>query len=149
MNLKLFLKISLLTLFSLGCSDLKQDRRVSDNGIQIDLTDLNAVKENLDGFWIREDKLAGDNIILLGLAWNKNQTTWEEIPFTEEIKRTQTIPVKSCPTNVSLIKTKDTVQIEFSNLGWSRKTKIDYLSKNVFKVDGITYLRHEGYDFIK
>jgi len=122
---------------------------VVENDYEIDLTELDAVRENLNGFWIPENHIDSENILWLDFHKKKNSATWEIIPYTEEIKRTESFPLKTCPTFAGLIKLNGKVQIEFVGLGGSDTTEIEYLYKTKFKIEGITYLRHKGYDFLK
>jgi hypothetical protein len=119
------------------------------NDYEIDLTDLDSVRENLNGFWIPENNINGENILWLDFHKEKNFATWETIPYTEEIKRTEALPMTSCATIAGLIKLNGKIQLEFVGLGGSDTTEIESLTKTKFKLDGITYLRHKGYDFLK
>ncbi|MGB1042438.1 MAG: hypothetical protein ACPGU6_03520 [Tenacibaculum sp.] len=119
------------------------------NDSEIDLTELDSVRENLNGFWIPENHIDSENILWLDFHKEKNSTTWEIIPYSEEIKRTESLPTKSCSTFARLIKLNGKVQMEFVSLGGSDTTEIESLSKTKFKIDGMTYLRHKGYDFLK
>ncbi len=138
-----------MTFFLLGCSNPKRNLIVVENDYEIDLTELDSVRENLNGFWIPENHIDAENILWLDFHKDKNSATWEIIPYTEEIKRTESHPIKSCPTIVGLIKLNGQTQMEFVSLGGSDTTKIEYLTKMKFKIDGMTYLRHKGYDFLK
>lgn len=119
------------------------------NDYEIDLTDLDSVRENLNGFWIPENNINGENILWLDFHKNKNFATWETIPYTEEVKRTEELPMSSCSTIAGLIKLNGKVQMEFVSLVGSDTTEIELLTKTKFKIDGMTYLRHKGYDFLK
>ncbi|MGS2727890.1 hypothetical protein ACU8DI_14870 [Psychroserpens sp. BH13MA-6] len=114
-----------------------------ENDYEIDLTKLDSVRENLNGFWIPENQLDSESIVWLNFNNEKNVTYWESIP----IERTESYTFISCPTVVELIILNGKTQMEFINLGGSDTTKIEYLSKTKFKIDGMTYLRHKGYDF--
>jgi hypothetical protein len=120
-----------------------------ENDYEIDLTELDSVRENLNGFWIPESQTDTDEILWLDFHKEKNSSTWEIIPYNEEIKRTESLPIRSCPTIVGLIKLNGTTQMEFVSLGSLDTTKIEQLTKTKFKIDGMTYLRHKGYDFLK
>jgi len=116
---------------------------------QIDLTDLGSVRENLNGFWIPENNIDGENILWLDFHKKKNFAIWETIPYTDKIRRTKELPINSCETIAALIKLNGKVHIEFVGLGGSDTTEIESLSKTKFKIYGMTYLRHKGYDFLK
>lgn len=116
---------------------------------EIDLTDLDSVRENLNGFWIPENNVNGEDILWLDFHKKKNSASWETIPYNEEIKQTEEPPITSCSTIAGLIKLNGKVQMEFMGLGGSDTTEIEFLTKTKFKLDGITYLRHKGYDFLK
>ncbi|WP_348636569.1 hypothetical protein QLS71_015445 [Mariniflexile litorale] len=119
------------------------------NDYEIDLTDLDSVRENLNGFWIPKNNVNGEEILWLNFHKTKNFSDWETIPYTEEIEQTEELPMESCPTLAGLIKLNGKVQIEFVSLGGSDTTEIESLSKTKFKITGMTYLRHKGYDFLK
>ncbi|RMB64044.1 hypothetical protein EAX61_01295 [Dokdonia sinensis] len=116
---------------------------------EIDLTDLDSVRENLNGFWIPEKDINGKEILWLDFHKTKNSSTWELIPYNEEIKRNESITMNSSSTIVSLIKENGETQMEFVSLVGLDTTEIEKLSKTKFKIDGITYLRHKGYDFLE
>ncbi|AXT59211.1 hypothetical protein D1816_02225 [Aquimarina sp. AD10] len=120
-----------------------------ENDYEIDLTELDSVRENLNGFWIPENDRNGQEILWLNFESNKNLTDWETIPYTDEIKQTEILPYKSCPTIVTLIKVNKEVQMQFVSLDGQDTTKIDQLTKTKFKIGGTTYLRHKGYEFLK
>ena len=147
--MKIIFKILILISLLSGCSNPNRNLIVVENDYEIDLTELDSVRENLNGFWIPEKQIDAEEILWLNFHKEKNSTTWELIPFNEEIKRTETLPVKSSPTIVELIKLNGKTQMEFVSLGGTDTTKIEHLTKTKFKIDGITYLRHKGYDFLK
>jgi hypothetical protein len=138
-----------LTLLLLGCSNPKRNLIVVENDYEIDLTELDSVRKNLNGFWIPENHIDAESILWLDFHKEKNSATWEIIPYTEEIKRTELLPIKSCPTFAGLMKLNGKVQMEFVSLGGSDTTEIEFLTKTKFKIDGMTYLRHKGYDFLE
>ena len=94
-------------------------------------------------------QIDSENILWLDFHKTKNFATWEIIPYSEEIKQAEELPIKSSPTIAGLIKFNGKTQMEFVNLGGSDTTEIESLTKTKFKIDGITYLRHKGYDFLK
>ena len=147
--MKFKIYISILTFILLGCSNPKRNLVLTANDYNIDLTELDSVRENLNGFWIPENKIDSDEILWLDFHKTKNFSTWEIIPYLEEIERTESLPIKSCPTIAGLIKLDGKVQIEFVGLVGSDTTEIQSLTKTKFKIDGMTYLRHKGYDFLK
>ena len=119
---------------------------VFENDYEVDLTELDSVRKNLNGFWIPENDQEELEILWLNFESNKNITNWETIPYTDEIKRTEILPYKSCPTIITLIKVNNEVRIQFVSLGAQDTSKIDQLTKTKFKIDGITYLKHKGYE---
>ncbi len=147
--MRVIISISILTFFFFGCSDPKRNLIVAKNDSEIDLTQMDSVRENLNGFWIPEDDVDGQEILWLNFNKDKNSTSWERIPYTSEIKRTQILPYRSCPTYIGLIKINGQVKMKRVGLTFSDTTNIEYLSKNEFKVHGMTYLKHKGYDFLK
>ncbi len=114
-----------------------------ENDYEIDLTQLDSVRENLNGFWIPENQLDSENIIWFDFHKKKNSSIWRSVPK----EKTESYPIFSCPTLVILIKVNGKTAIEYINLGGSDTTKIEYLSKTKFKIDGNTYLKHKGYEF--
>ncbi len=110
---------------------------------------MDSVRENLNGFWIAENEVDGQNILWLDFNNGENSTEWWEMPYTTEIERTQIIPVKSCGTYIGLIKIDGQVKLERAGLVFSDTTNIEYLSKTKFKIQGTIYLKHKGYDFLK
>jgi len=119
------------------------------NDYKIDLTDLDSVRENLNGFWIPEKNKNGEEILWLDFHKTKNYSYWETIPFNEEYEKTKSLPLQTCLEFAELININGKVQIQFVGLGGSDTTEIKYLSKSKFKLDETTFLRHKGYDFLK
>ena len=138
-----------MTFFLFGCSNSKRDLVVQENDYEIDLTELDSVRENLNGFWISENDTIGKEILWLDFHKTKNFSTWEMIEYSKEIERTEELPMTSSPTIIGLIKLNGKTQMEFVNLGGSDTTEIEYLTKTKFKINGTTYLRHKGYEFLK
>lgn len=138
-----------MTLVLFGCSNTKRNLIVVENDSEIDLTQLDSVRDNLNGFWIPEDDVDGQEILWLDLKNGKKSTEWWKMPYTSEIERTQIIPIRSCPTHISLIEIDGQIKLKRVGFLFSDTTKIEYLSKNKFKVYGTTYLKHNGYDFLK
>lgn len=147
--MKIIFKILILTSLLSSCSNSNRDLIIIQNDYEIDLTELDSVRENLNGFWVPENQIDAEEILWLDFHKEKNSATWEIIPYNEQIKRTESLPYKSCPTMVELIKLNGKTQMEFVSLGGSSTTEIQHLTKTKFKIDGITYLRHKGYDFLK
>ncbi len=102
--LRLTIYISILTFLLLRCSNPKRNLIVIENDYEFDLTDLDSVRENLNGFWIPENNINGEEILWLDFHKTKNFSDWETIPYTKEIERTEELPMKSCPTLAGLIK---------------------------------------------
>jgi len=146
--LRVIICILVLTLFFFGCSDPKRNLIVIKNDNAIDLTQLDSVRKNLNGFWIPENEIDGEEILWLNFEKNKNSTSWNIIPYTNEIKRSKILPYRSCPTFAGLVQLDGEVQMEFVGLGGSDTTKIKSLTKTKFKIRGTTYLKHKGYDFL-
>ncbi len=118
-----------MTFLLIGCSNPKRNLFVVENDSEVDLTELDSVRENLNGFWIPENNIDGEKVLWLDFHKVKNFTTWETIPYTEEIKRTEELPMTSCSTIAGLIKLNGKVQLEFIGLGVSDTTEIESLSK--------------------
>ena len=134
-----------MTFLLIGCKDPKRNLIVVKNDYQIDLTDLDSVRENLNGYWIvdlGEQNSEAERILFLEFI--ENSSPWENVVFTKKFL-SHSIEFTSCEPVASLIKVKDSVQIEFVGLGGSDTTKIEYLSKTKLILDGMTYLKHKGY----
>lgn len=134
-----------MTFLLVGCSNPKQNLIVVKNDHQIDLTELDSVRENLNGYWLMdlgEQHSTTERILCLKFA--KNSSPWENVGYKNNFLN-HSIEFTSCQSVASLIKVKDSVQIEFVGLGSSDTTKIAYLSKTKLIIDGMTYLKHKGY----
>ena len=127
--MKLIIYISFLTLVLVGCSNPKRNLIIVENDSEIDLSQLDSVRDNLNGFWIPEDEVEGQEILWLDFTNGKKSTEWWEMPYTSEIERTQTIPIKSCPTYIGLIEIDGQIKLERVGFLFSDTTKIEYLSK--------------------
>ena len=147
--MRIFLKIVMLACLLSGCSNPNQNLIIIENDYEIDLTNLDAVRENLNGFWIPENQIEAEEIVWLNFHKEKNYSTWQAIPYNEEIKQIQSLPITTCSTIVELIKYKEETQMKYVSLGGSDTTRIENLTKTKFKINGVTYLRHKGYDFLK
>ncbi|WP_139171008.1 hypothetical protein [Lutibacter oricola] len=160
------LGIIILTLLMINCSNHKKDLVFVKNDYEIDLTNIDSVCKNLKGFWIPEKLINGEMILWLDMNENNCSCNWEIIPFNDKIRNEKMLPMKSCPTVATLIDKNnvshidfgsteydlvqiDSVHFEYVGLGGSSISKIEYLSKTKFKINGITYLRHKGYEFLE
>ena len=119
-----------------------------DKDYEINLTKLDSVRENLNGFWILAENLGGESILWIKFEKEEYSTFWETIPFTDEIQKTKTLPWESCPTFIELTKVMDTVQINLISMGGKTQHKLNYMTKTKFIIDSSAYLRHKGYDFL-
>ncbi|WP_053990862.1 hypothetical protein [Mangrovimonas sp. TPBH4] len=118
---------------------------VSKIDYQIDLTELDSVRENLNGYWIMdlgEEHSETERIVCL--KFTKNSSRWENVGYKNNFLN-HSIEFTSCQSVASLIKVKDSVQIEFVGIGSTDTSKIEYLSKTKLIIDGMPYLKHEGY----
>ncbi len=75
-----------MTFLLIGCSNPKRNLIVVENDSEIDLTELDSVRENLNGFWIPENNIDGENILWLDFHKVKNFATWETIPYTAPMR---------------------------------------------------------------
>ena len=62
-----------MTFLLLRCSNPKRNLIVVENDYEIDLTELDSVRENLNGFWIPENHLDSENILLLDFYKKKKK----------------------------------------------------------------------------
>ena len=91
-NLRLIIYITALTFLLIGCSDVKRNLVVVENDSDIDLTQLDLVRENLNGFWIIEDYIDGKMILWLDFNQINNVSIWQTIPYSKRIKRPEELP---------------------------------------------------------
>jgi len=139
-----------IVLLFLGCENVKNSLVIVENDQQINLSNIDSVRKNLDGFWIIQDVIDSEEEILwLSCQQEGNSIDWNMIPYKEESRKTKTITIESCQPVVSLIQIKGKICIEFINLVGADTLEIEYLSKTRFELGGTTYLRHQGYDFLK
>ena len=127
----------------------KQNLILFENDYEIDLTDLDSVRENLNGFWVLESQSNEENLLLLDFEKQDSLSTWNTISLTEKDIKEKTIPITSCQSFAHLLKSNREVQILFVSLGGQDTTNIDYLTKTKFKINGMTYFKHKGYNFLK
>jgi hypothetical protein len=147
--LRLFIFISTSIFLLNGCSDSKRNLAVVENKYEIDLSQLDSVRENLNGFWVREDDIDEETIVWLDFYKESNVTNWEVMQYSEDIKQIEELAIPTCPTTATLIKSNGKIHFKFVSLGGSDTLEIESLYKNRFIIDGISYLRHRGYDFVK
>lgn len=127
-----------------------QDNLVTfENDYAIDLTNIDSVRVNLNGFWIEEENINSKEILWLNFLPNSYSTNWIMIPYNKEISKSHKLPMESCPTNAELLKMNNETHIRFVGLVYSDTAKIEQLTKTKLKIEGITYLKHKGYPFLQ
>ena len=134
------------------------------NDYEIDLTNIDSVCINLNGFWINETKLESDTIIYIKTNHMSLDGVWRKLPFNEKIQKEKMIPVFENCNSIVFYEENDSIYLDFydkKETEWidengvkniefkSKKIKIDYLSRISFEMNGKRYLRHKGYDFLK
>lgn len=138
-----------MTLLLIGCSDHKRNLIGVEKDSDIDLTQLDSVRKALNGYWINENNMDEEMILWLDFYKDENLTTWQLLPYQEDVQNIEELGIPSCSTIATLIKLNGKVQLEFVSLGGSDTLEIKSLSMTKFKVDGTTYLKHKGYDFMR
>jgi|TARA_B110000238_G_C15801571_1_gene300367 hypothetical protein len=147
--LKLTIYIAILTFLILGCTNSKRNLIIVENDYEIDLTKLDSVRENLNGFWqsdYNERYLKEENILIVN--FKSNIGTWEHVGYNKGLL-SNSVSYYSCQPIANLIKVNDSIKIEFVGMGGSDTTKIEYLSKTKLILNEITYLKHKGYELLK
>ncbi|MGB1218847.1 MAG: hypothetical protein ACPG4W_03620 [Flavobacteriales bacterium] len=91
--MRLIFYISFLIFLLLGCSNPKRHLVVVEKDYEIDLTVLDSVRESLNGFWTPENHIDSENILWLNFGKVKNSSTWQIIPFEEEIEPVESLPI--------------------------------------------------------
>ena len=138
-----------MTFLILGCTNPKRNLIIVENDYEIDLTELDSVSKNLNGFWLSDYNkrhLKRENIVIVN--FKNNIGTWEHVGYNKGFL-SNSVSYYSCQPIANLIKVNDSVKIEFIGMGGSDTIKIEYLSKTKLMLNGITYLKHKGYDLIK
>ncbi|AUC15883.1 hypothetical protein BTO06_12295 [Tenacibaculum sp. SZ-18] len=131
------------------CSNPKRDLIIVENDYEIDLSELDSVRENLRGFWILEDKVDSNEIIWLEFIGNSNSTSWETILYNKEHEKTKTLHYFTSAPFIELTKFEGKTIMEFISLSGNNTVEIEKLTKTKLKIHGETYLKHKGYDFLK
>jgi len=147
--LKLLGTIFITFLFVIGCSNSKQNLIVVENDYEVDLTKIDSVRENLNGFWILENKAESNEIVWLKFPKNSDLTSWNIIGYDKENEKTKQIDYNSSAPFIKLIKHNKKIEIEFTTLSNRDTVKIEKLTKTKLKISGTTYLKHKGYKFLK
>ncbi len=147
--LKLIIYILTFTLFIIGCSNSKKNLIIVENDFEINLTELDSVRENLRGFWILEKNLESNEIIWLEFTNKMNSTSWETIFYNKENEKTKTYEYRTCAPIVELMEFNGKTIIEFISLFGRDTVEIEQLTKTKLKISGKTYLKHKGHDFLK
>jgi len=134
-----------------SCSINKKHLVKVDNDYEIDLTCIDSVRSNLNGYWLlKNEKVFSKKQYILHLDFDTitNSSFWDkyeyERTFTKEITT-----FSSCQPHASLIVINDSVMISFVKFLGSDTSKIDFLSKTKFKINGLSYLKYEGFDYEK
>ncbi len=143
------LHIFFLTLILIGCSKQNKNLVYVKNNSNIDLTDIDSVRTNLNGFWILENKLEFNEIVWLDFSHKRNSTYWEEIIYEKENEETKTWISDSSNAIVELVKTDNGTGLKFVYLTGQKIREIEKMTKTSFTMNGNIYLRHKGYDFLK
>ena len=147
--MRLIIYISILIFLLAGCSNPKRDLIIVENDYEIDLSELDSVRENLRGFWILESKVGSNEIIWLDFIGNSNSTRWETIFYNKENEKTKTLEYLTSAPFVELTKFEGKTIMQFIRLSGNDTIEIEGLTKTKLKINGVTYLKHKGYDFLK
>jgi len=132
-----------------ACSDSKRNLIVVKNDYEINLTEIDSVKENLNGYWAMDlGKRNTSTETLLYLRFNEYSAIWEHVVIKNGMLN-KTFEFKTSRPVASLIKVNDSVKIQLVNLGGADTTKIEYLTKTKFRINDITYFKHKGYPELK
>ena len=110
----------------------------------VEIEILDSVRNNLNGFWASTEQLERGDILWLNFENDANTSLWFELPFNDEIAKTQIIPLYSCQSIVKLFDQNGVTHIQL----FSDTFKFDHLSKYRFEIGGTSYVRHEGYNFL-
>ncbi|WP_422091653.1 hypothetical protein [Tenacibaculum ovolyticum] len=147
--MKFIIYILIFSLFITGCANSNPNLVVVKKDFEIDLTELDSVRENLRGFWILENKIDSNEIIWLEFIGNSNSTSWETIFYNKENEKTKTLNYLTSSPFIELTKFDGKTILEFTSLSGRDTVEIEQLTKAKLKIYGKVYLRHKGYDFLK
>ena len=138
-----------MTFLLFGCRNPKRNLIIVENNYEIDLTDLDSVRKNLNGFWLFDDNRGrSQEEAILIVNFKNNIGTWEHVGYNKGFL-SNSVSYYSCQPIANLIKVNDSIKIEFTGMGGSDTTKIEYLSKTKLMLNGTTYLKHKGYEILK
>lgn len=116
----------------------------SDSTYAIDLTDLNMVSNNLNGYWVSENRLKETTILWLTYDDTNSISFWTQLEFSEEVISSKEFILPSCQDIGELIMFDNSVHIAFSGVGRKDTVKITEMNNEKFTISKETYLRHQG-----
>ncbi len=131
-----------------GCSNTNSNIIYFEAGDKIDLSNIDSVRENLNGFWINEVYIDKNYIEWFDFDKNRNTSSWDFIPYNENDYQDKVVPISTCSSIVELLKLNNRVHLNVVGMGGSDTIKIESLNENRLEIGKTIYLRHRGYDFM-
>jgi hypothetical protein len=122
------------------------------NDEPVDLSRLEEVRRHLNGFWVPEDardEFWKENILWWRFHEDSNYALEYFLPYNDEIKRTETVPIHTNPTHIEPMRMNGQTYLWRFWLGGSDTVPLNLLTQTKCVIGGHTYRRHKGYAFLQ
>lgn len=157
-NLVLLLRNSIIyrvlfaALLLTACSPSDRHLVSVKNDEPVDLSRLEEVRRHLNGFWVPEDardEFWKENILWWRFHEDSNYALEYFLPYNDEIKRTETVPIHTNPTHIEPMRMNGQTYLWRFWLGGSDTVPLNLLTQTKCVIGGHTYRRHKGYAFLQ
>ena len=142
----------LIALLLTACSPSDRHLVSVKNDQPVDLSRLVEVRRHLDGFWVPEEARDGfwkENILWWRVDEGSNYALEYFLPYNDEIKRTETVPIHTDPTYIEPMRRNGQTYLARVGLGGSDTVPLNLLTQTKCIIGGHTYRRHKGYAFLQ
>ena len=141
MKIKLLL-ILILNLL-LGCSSVGKVKENFPKNETINLTDIDEIRKNLNGYWESKNQPENPEILWLNFNSETNASWFLIIPKKNRYKNINEVPEEYLHTVIKLLEEKNEIYFELTVIGIenSEKTILDYVTTSEFKISDLTFRR--------
>lgn len=145
-------RLLLYALLLTACSHSDRHLVSVKNNEPVDLSRLEEVRRHLNGFWVPEDardEFWKENILWWRFHEDSNYALEYFLPYNDEIKRTETVPIHTNPTHIEPMRMNGQTYLWRFWLGGSDTVPLNLLTQTKCVIGGHTYRRHKGYAFLQ
>jgi len=95
------------------------------------------------------DEFWKENILWWRVDENSNYALEYFLPYNDEIKKMETVPIHSCPAHIEPMRMNGQTHLARVGLGGSDTVQLELLTSTKCIIGGHTYRRHKGYAFLQ